>query len=146
MMTPWMEAIETKSGKLFYRHTKTDATAWVLPKGAVLDTALSLQNKITHLRERLRAMQAVARQVVPRDKHELRVTVQRGGLLEESLGALRVCSAEELLAGPLKITFANEVSALCCAVLCCAVFRNLLSAARCIFGLLLLWGTVAPFF
>lgn len=109
-MTPWMEAIETKSGKLFYRHPKTAATAWVLPKGAVLDSSLSLLNKMTHLRERVRAMQAVARQSVPRDKHELRVTVHRGaGLLEESLGALRVCSADELLAGPLKVTFANEV-------------------------------------
>lgn len=110
-MTPWMEAIESKTGKLFYRHPKTDACAWVLPKGSVLDAALSLQNKIAYLRERMRAMQEVARQAVPRDKQELRLTVRRGAveLLEDSLGALRVCSVEELLAGPVKVTFANEV-------------------------------------
>jgi hypothetical protein len=111
-MTPWMEAIETQSGKLFYKHPKSDATAWVLPKGSVVDAALSLQNKITHIRERMKKMQAVARQAVPMDKRQVKLHVSRGNILEESLGLLRISSVEELLAGPLKVTFENEVLSL----------------------------------
>jgi hypothetical protein len=108
-MTPWMEAIETKSGKLFYRHPRTDATAWVLPKGAVVDAALSLQNKVAHLRLRLKDMQTLAKQAIPLDRHQLKLSVLRGNILEESLGALRLASVDELLAGPMKVTFTHEV-------------------------------------
>jgi hypothetical protein len=51
-----MEAVNPKSGKRFFRHPKTDATAWVLPKGSVLDPVLSLRT----IRERIRTMHAVA--------------------------------------------------------------------------------------
>jgi hypothetical protein len=110
-MTPWMEAIETKSGKLFFKHPKTDATAWVLPKGAVVDAALSLQNKIAYIRDRIKQMQALARQALPPDmrQQQLEVKVSRLNILEESLGCLRLSSPDELLAGAMKVTFTDEV-------------------------------------
>lgn len=109
-MTPWTEAVDSDSGKLFFRHPKTAATAWVLPKGAVLDQALSLQNKIAHLRLRVRALQAEARRGLPPDKLQLELRVSRANLLEESLGQVRLASPAQLLASPMKIIFADEAS------------------------------------
>jgi hypothetical protein len=108
-MTPWMEAIDTDTGKLFFKHPKTDATAWVLPKGSVVDTALSLQNKIAYIRQRLKTMRALARQALPPDRQQLKLDVHRCKILEDSLGVLRLASPDELLAGPLKVSFVDEV-------------------------------------
>jgi hypothetical protein len=108
-MTPWMEAIDTDTGKLFFKHPKTDATAWVLPKGSVVDTALSLQNKIAYIRQRLKTMRALARQALSPDRQQLKLDVHRCKILEDSLGVLRLASPDELLAGPLKVSFVDEV-------------------------------------
>ena len=109
-MTPWMEAIDRKTGKLFFKHPKTDATAWTLPKGSVLDATLSLQNKINYLKECIKIKQTGVRERLNPDRHQLKMNVNRHNILEESLGFLRLSSTEELLAGPMKVTFVNEVN------------------------------------
>jgi len=36
-MTPWVETIDDQSGKLCFVHIRSNAFAWVLPKGALVD-------------------------------------------------------------------------------------------------------------
>jgi hypothetical protein len=37
-MTPWIEAIDDQTEKLFYVHRRSNAVSLVLPKGALLDS------------------------------------------------------------------------------------------------------------
>ena len=108
-MTPWMSVIDFKTGKLFYKHPKSEATAWELPKGSVLDNALSLKNKMAYLKERIKTMQFVARQKPNSGDSQLKLDINRSNILEESLGFLRLSQPDELFAAPVKVSFRNEV-------------------------------------
>ena len=51
-MTPWVEAVDDKTHKLYYTHPKSNAVAWTLPKGALVDSVASFRSKRTYLLRR----------------------------------------------------------------------------------------------
>lgn len=51
-MTPWVEAVDDKTHKLYYTHPKSNAVAWTLPKGALVDNVASFRSKRTYLLRR----------------------------------------------------------------------------------------------
>ena len=61
-MTPWIEAIDEKTEKLYYCHPKSNAVAWTLPKGALVDDVASFRSKRAFLLQRFeRTMQEVCK-------------------------------------------------------------------------------------
>mmetsp|Transcript_10754 Transcript_10754/g.16337 ORF Transcript_10754/g.16337 Transcript_10754/m.16337 type:complete len:854 (-) Transcript_10754:260-2821(-) len=106
--TPWAEMVDEGTNKLYYLHPKTGATAWTLPDGAVLDPSVSFKNKCTYLMSNITRMAQEARRRLPPDSYSVKLTIQRHNMLGDSLRYLRLPSADELLAGPLRVTFEGE--------------------------------------
>ena len=108
-MTPWTEAIDEASGELYYFHPKTRSSAWALPEGALLDSDGSFHNKYLYLHSYLKGKGQAARRELAGDMHNVRLSIHRSNVLEESLRLLRLPTAQQLLAGPLRVAFIDEV-------------------------------------
>ena len=107
-LTPWVEAIDEKSGKLFYCHSKSNETAWTIPKGVILDEAGSLKNKHYYLKSRMRKRSIQACNELNTHSYVIQLEVKRGNLLEESLQQLFAKAKEEIDAGPIRVKYQNE--------------------------------------
>ena len=107
-MTPWVEAIDNDSGTLYYYHPKTGSSSWTLPQGALIDTDGSHQNKYTYLRNYLQKKSQDARRSLAVDMHNVRLSIRREHVLEDSLRLLRLPTPGQLLAGPLRVSFVDE--------------------------------------
>jgi len=107
-MTPWVEAIDDKTGKLFYCHTKTNETAWTIPKGVILDEAGSLKNKHYYLKNRISKRSVNACNILDTHSHVIQLEIKRGNILEESLQQIYAKSQEEIDAGPIRVKYQNE--------------------------------------
>ena len=107
-MTPWAEAVDDRSGKLFYRHPRSNETSWVMPKGALLDEAASLRNKRAFLSKRIvsRAQDACLEMGV--HAYVISLQVRRENILEESLQRVYALSKNEVDAGPIRVKFEGE--------------------------------------
>lgn len=107
-MTPWTEAIDEKTDKLYYCHPKTKAVAWTLPKGALVDDASSFRSKRAYL---MRCFEKRMQQVCA-EQHllnkNLSISVSRKNLLEDSLRALYGADPDDLDGGLLRIRFDGE--------------------------------------
>ena len=107
-LTPWVEAIDEKTGKIFYCHTKTNETAWTIPTGVILDEAGSLKNKHYYLKNQMRKRSVQACNDLGTHSHVIQLEVKRGNLLEESLQQIFAKDKEEIDAGPIRVKYQNE--------------------------------------
>ena len=114
-MTPWVEMIDPETQKIFFLHPKTKASSWSLPSGALLDRKKSFQNKMKYFYLNLKKLSQAATAAgataggAGASPHPVHLYLSRENLLEETLRQLRLPTSEELLAGPIRITFQNEV-------------------------------------
>jgi len=107
-MTPWTEAVDEKSEKLYYCHPKTNAVAWSLPRGALIDESASFRSKRAYLRRCFeKRMQQICASGGVLNK-TMTVAVSRGNLLEDSLRRLYGAEPEELDGGLLRVRFEGE--------------------------------------
>lgn len=107
-MTPWTEAIDEKSGHIYYTHPKTNAVAWMLPKGALVDEVASFRSKRAYLLRRFEKRMA---EVCARSRmlnKTMVVAVSRSNLLEDSLRRLYGAEAEELDGGLIRVRYQGE--------------------------------------
>ena len=107
-MTPWVETIDPRTGKLYYVHPKSNETSWILPKGAIIDAAQSLKNKKQFLSHKFRTKSEALCEDMNVQHHVIYLTVNRSNLLEESFQQLYSLSPDELDAGPIRIRFNGE--------------------------------------
>jgi hypothetical protein len=107
-MTPWVEAIDQNTSKLYYYHAKTGSSAWALPDGALLDPDGSYRNKYIYLQTYFKLKSVECRRGLALDMHNVRLSIRRQNILEETLRLLRLPTAQQLLAGPLRVTFVDE--------------------------------------
>lgn len=107
-MTPWVEALDETTGKLFYRHPRTNATAWILPKGALVDEAGSLKNKRYFLQQQAQYRAREACEGLGVLHHVCQISIKRGNLLEDSLQAVYRIPTLELNAGPIRVRYDGE--------------------------------------
>ena len=107
-MTPWIEAVDEKTDKLYYCHSKTNAVAWSLPRGALVDEAASFRSKRSCLLRKFeKRMQDVCAQQRLLNK-TMQVSVTRSNLLEDSLRRLYGADAEEIDGGLIRVRFEGE--------------------------------------
>jgi hypothetical protein len=99
-MTPWVEKIDEKSEKICYVHIKSNAFAWALPKGAILDSVASFKSKKEWLGKKIRLRSDEAKRtknLVDSNGSLLyfvnKLTIDRNNVTENSLSALNRLSA-----------------------------------------------------
>jgi hypothetical protein len=111
-MTPWVEMVDPDSGKIFFLHPKTKASSWSLPTGALLDRKKSYHNKLQSFYSHLKTLSREARQSLSLSSYEqynVKLSLSRDNLLEDTLRQFRLLTSQELLAGPIRISFHNEI-------------------------------------
>ena len=107
-ISSWVEVVDEKSHKRFYIHSKTNAVAWTLPSGAILDEAGSFKNKRQYLRNQFARKAATVCMPYGVQQRVMHVNVDRTNLLEASLRILHHATEEDLTAGPVRVKFAGE--------------------------------------
>ena len=107
-VSPWVEVVDERAHKVFFCHTKTNAIAWKLPEGGILDEAGSFKNKRTYLINQMekRSAQACAQYGVA--MRPLQIKVDRKHLLEASLRILHHAAPDEMEQGPIRVQFEGE--------------------------------------
>jgi len=95
-MTPWVEMIDEKSEKICYVHIKSNALAWALPKGAILDEVASFKSKKEWLTRRVKRRSDEARKsknLIDSSGSLLyfanKLNIDRNNVMENSLAALQ---------------------------------------------------------
>lgn len=108
-ITPWEIDIDESTGDICYRHQKSGTISDHLPPGALLDDAASYRNKRYYFTKKLAARSTAARRFRGMaDGTNLKITVPRNNLVQESLRALLAIAPEELVAAPIRVNFENE--------------------------------------
>jgi HECT-domain (ubiquitin-transferase)/Fibronectin type III domain len=107
-MTPWVEAVDERTNKLYFTHPKTNAIAWALPKGALIDQAASFRSKRAYLIRRISAKKQEACIKLGVQAHVNQLQVSRRNILEDSVQRLNALSAVQVDGGPIRIRFDNE--------------------------------------
>lgn len=107
-MSPWVEVIDERSNKMFYCHSKTNAIAWNLPGGGMLDGQASFKNKRSYLQNEMERRMARICQPFGVAQRVLQIAVQRENMLESSLRLLHHTPADDIHAGPIRVRFHGE--------------------------------------
>ena len=107
-LSPWVEVVDERAHKIFFCHSKTNAIAWKLPEGALLDETGSFKNKRNYLLNQMqrRMTQLCAQYNV--EQRPLQIHIDRSNLLEASLRVLHQTPAIEIDQGPIRVRFKGE--------------------------------------
>jgi len=106
--SPWVEVVDERAHKVFFCHTRTNAIAWKLPEGGILDEVGSFKNKRNYLINQMekRSAQACAEYGV--SQRPMQINVDRKHILEASLRILHNTPADEIEQGPIRVHFEGE--------------------------------------
>ena len=84
-MTPWIEFIDERTGKICYSHPSTGAVAWEMPKGGFIDENESFRFKRMWLSRQVYFKSVSALGTLGKDSHVNPLNIHRAKMLEQSL-------------------------------------------------------------
>jgi hypothetical protein len=76
-ITPWVEAIDNASHKVYFVHLKSTSVSWKLPTGVLIDKAESFKNKKIYLHRQLLLRTAAACKLQGVKSHALKLSIKR---------------------------------------------------------------------